>query len=103
MPRSKSKLRGEGKTELCFHVDPFSDDELVLRQAIQNAMEQTFGLTRAFTFFDFVSKDPQASEISISTAVIDASYFKAALAAYSGNYRFSFLREAKIPEPHSDE
>ncbi|KAG8761291.1 hypothetical protein FRC14_005578 [Serendipita sp. 396] len=102
MPRTRSKSKKFGNTELCFHVDPFSEDELVLRQSIQNAMEQTFGLTHAFTYFKFVDKNPQISELKIATATMYASHFKAALAAYSGNNRFSFLRETTKPDSSSE-
>jgi len=54
MPRSKLKSKKQDlRANLRFTVTPGTSDELVLRLTIQNAMEQTFGLTRAFTYFDF--------------------------------------------------
>lgn len=68
MPRSKtkSKLR-ETSTELRFIVTPPSNDELLLRQSIQNALDQTFGISRAFTYFDFMRTSSDEMTIQVTT------------------------------------
>ena len=66
-PKPKSKNR-DAAVNLRFTVMPPSSDELVLRQTVQNAMEQTFGLTRAFTYFDFVhTGDGDGMVIQVAT------------------------------------
>lgn len=87
---------------LCFEINPISADELALSQAIQKAMGQTFGLTRAYTYFDFSKIDSNGKEMVLKVAKLDAPYFKAALAAYSGHRTFSLKDETPIHEEESD-
>lgn len=70
MPRSRSKKskRTEGEIILRFEANPAPSNELALRQSIQNAMEQTFGLTRAYTYFDIIEMQPHVSELAIRVA-----------------------------------
>ncbi|KIM24667.1 hypothetical protein M408DRAFT_331642 [Serendipita vermifera MAFF 305830] len=90
MPRSKTKpAHRDNLTRLRLTVTPPSKDELLLRQTVQQALEQTFGLSRAFTYFDFVVNEADSDEIVIQVATLDAPYFTAALAAFSGHNTFS--------------
>jgi hypothetical protein len=70
MSRSKNKKNKNGTGEVILHVqmDPATSNELVLRQSIQTAMDQTFGLTRAYTYFDIVGVLPSVSEVKIKVA-----------------------------------
>lgn len=86
-----------------FNVSPPTSDRLVLQQAIQNAMQQTFGLTRAFTYFDFVQDDPEPSQIALKVSNADSPYFAAALAAFSGSRTFSFKSQEKCEGNEEEE
>lgn len=70
MPRSKRNSKNwDSSIHLRFTVAPPSRDELVLRQTVQNAMEQTFGITRAFTYFDFLHSEAE-DEMVIQVATM---------------------------------
>lgn len=72
MPKRKGQ-RPEEETILQFKINPSTDDELVLRKTIQDAMEQTFGLTRAYTYFDITEIDQTKGELNIHTAAMYVS------------------------------
>lgn len=66
--KNKKNKKGTGEVILCFQMNPATSNELALRQSIQNAMEQTFGLTRAYTYFDIVEILSSGSEVKIKVA-----------------------------------
>jgi len=70
MSRSKKSKNKEstGEVILCFQMNPATSNELALRQSIQTAMEQTFGLTRAYTYFDIVEILSSGSEVKMKVA-----------------------------------
>jgi hypothetical protein len=69
MPRAKPKQPKRGEyVDLCFEIKPSSSDQLVLFQSIQKAMEQTFGLTRTYTYFDFSKIAPNGEEMTLKVA-----------------------------------
>ena len=68
MSRSNKNKKGTGEVILCFQMNPPTSNELVLRQSIHTAMEQTFGLTRAYTYFDIVEILSSGSEVKMKVA-----------------------------------
>ena len=121
MPRPKAKVKArDGSCIMRFDVAPPTSDQLVLRQTIQNAMQQTFGLTRAFTYFDFIEDDAEPSVLALkmSNACVclllslpcvswhihrDSPFFAAALAAFAGSRTFAFRSQEKFAEEEVEE
>lgn len=52
-------------TYLTIHLNPPTTDDLVLMKSIHDAMQQSFGLTRALTYFDLAWKDENGTRIVI--------------------------------------
>jgi hypothetical protein len=96
MPRSKQNSKNwDSSTHLRFTVTPPSRDELVLRQAVQNAMEQTFGLTRAFTYFDFVHDETEDGMV-IQVATMSAGFICSVRAFISQTWQRCSIFQGRI-------
>ena len=67
MPRRKRRSDSVPPvdTYLTIHLDPPTTDELVLMKSIHDSMQQSFGLTRALTYFDVAWKDADGTRIVI--------------------------------------
>lgn len=52
-------------TYLTIRLNPPTTDDLVLMKSIHDAIQQTFGLTRALTYFDVAWKDAEGAKIVI--------------------------------------
>ena len=67
MPRRKRRSDSvpPADTYLTIHLDPPTTDELVLMKSIHDSMQQSFGLTRALTYFDVAYKDADGTRIVI--------------------------------------
>jgi hypothetical protein len=67
MPRRKRRSASVPPidTFLTFHLNPPTTDDLVLMKSVHDAMQQTFGLTRALTYFDVAWKDTEGTGIVI--------------------------------------
>ena len=67
MPRRKRRSSSLPPIDiyLPIHVNPPTTDDLVLMKSIHDAMQQTFGLTRALTYFDVAWKDTKGTRIVI--------------------------------------
>lgn len=50
---------------LSIHLHPPTTNALVLMKSIHDAMQQTFGITRALTYFDVAWKDAEGTRIVI--------------------------------------
>lgn len=64
----KKRMHAAGKIVLQLKIKFPISNELVLRRSIQDAMEQTFGLTRAYTYFDIVELPLPGDEATIKVA-----------------------------------
>ncbi len=67
MPRGKRRSVSVPPidTYLTIHLNPPTTDDLVLMKTIHDSMQQTFGLTRALTYFDVAWKDADGARIVI--------------------------------------
>ena len=67
MPRRKRRSSSvpPGDIYLTIHLNPPTTDDLVFMKSIHDAMQQTFGLTRALTHFDVAWKDTEGTKIVI--------------------------------------
>ena len=67
MPRCKPRSSSVPPIDiyLTIQLNPPTTDDLVLMKSIHDAMQQTFGLTRALTYFDVASKDTKGTSVVI--------------------------------------
>jgi hypothetical protein len=67
MPRRKRRSSFVPPVDvyLTIHLDPPTTDDLVLKKSVHDAMQQTFGLTRALAYFDVAWKDGDGTRVVI--------------------------------------
>lgn len=70
MPKKKNV---DEEIYLRFIVTPSTSDEILLTKSIHDAMDQSFGLSRAYTFFDIVWNSQSGSEFIIRAALMYVS------------------------------